>query len=84
LHAPSHGDAGAVQLSEEEKTAILNAILSLDPHAPGFNLDDFMRTLQSMAAWNVKGRAANDVFRDEEQQAQNKKSQGFQMVNQMV
>ena len=50
-----------LNLDEQTKTNIFNAAQSLDPTYEGFNLDDFMRAVQTLAVWNIQGRADNDL-----------------------
>ena len=39
-----------------------DAINSLDPHTEGFNLDEFMRMVLALSAFNAAGRATNDTL----------------------
>ena len=50
-----------LDLDEQTKTNVFNAAQSLDPTYEGFNLDDFMRVVQTLAVWNIQGRADNDL-----------------------
>ena len=50
-----------LNLDEQTKTNIYNAIQSLDLINEGFNLDDFMRAVQTLAVWNIQGRTDNDL-----------------------
>ena len=50
-----------MNLDEQTKTNIFNAAQSLDSTYQGFNLDDFMQTVQTLAAWNTQGRTDNDL-----------------------
>ena len=38
---------------------MFNAIQSIDPDYEGFNLDDFMQAMTSLAAWHKEGRPAD-------------------------
>ena len=37
---------------------------SLDPEYEGFNLDDFMRAMASLAAWNREGKPVTEHARN--------------------
>lgn len=41
-----------VRLDAQARQDLYNAMQSLDPEYEGFNLDDFMRTMTSLAAWH--------------------------------
>ena len=47
------------KLDEQTRLDLYNAMQSLDPEYEGFNLDDFMRSMTSLAAWNTEGRPAH-------------------------
>ena len=51
-----------IELSEQEKANLYQALCSLDPSRRGFTMDDFMRTLQSFALWNAKGRGQQETL----------------------
>lgn len=48
-----------VKLDPQARKDLYNAMQSLDPDYEGFNLDDFMRTVSSLAAWHQGGRPAS-------------------------
>ena len=45
---------------------------SLNPEYEGYNLDDFMRTMTSLAAWHKIGRPVGAPDAQEQEHAQNK------------
>ena len=47
-----------VRLDTQARQDLYNAMQRLDPGYEGFNLDDFMRTMTSLAAWHKEGRPA--------------------------
>lgn len=61
-----------LQLSEQERQELYNAVQSLNPEYEGFNLDDFMRSIQTLAAFNAQGRSFDDVFQGDLEVQHNK------------
>ena len=49
-------------LTEQERQQLAEAIQSMNQDYEGFNLDDFMRSLQTLAAFSAQGRSFDDVF----------------------
>lgn len=47
-----------VKLDTQARQNLYNALQSLDPSYEGFNLDDFMRGMTSLAVWNKEGKTA--------------------------
>ena len=51
-----------VKLDEKSRQDLYNAMQSLDPDTEGFSLDDCMRTMISLAAWNKESKPAHPQY----------------------
>ena len=49
-------------LSAEERQKLVDAVRSLNQSYDGFNVDDFMNSLATLAAFHAQGRSFDDVF----------------------
>ena len=47
-----------VKLDPQARQDLYVALESLNPEYEGYNLDDFMRGVTNLAAWNKEGRTA--------------------------
>ena len=60
-HMYNYNKPAPQPLDMQQKINLYNAMNSMDKTTDGINLDDFMASMQKLAAWHTSGRAENDL-----------------------